>query len=100
MMDTTVIAAVIAAGASLMSATIAAMGARDRARQQEREELREQLNVSQTSLLLALVEAQDVALRALDHEHLNGEVKAARESLAHARDGYQTARSRAVDRWM
>ena len=99
-MDATVIAALIAAAASLVSAAIAAKSAREQKERADKAEAREQVNVAQTSLLMAIADAQDVSLRALDHEHLNGEVKAAREQLAHAQAEYQTARSRIVNKWM
>lgn len=99
-MDATVIAALIAAAASLMSVCITAYSARAQKTRADIEDAREQINTAQTSLLLAIADAQDVSLRALDHEHLNGEVKQARESLARAQADYQTARSRALNKWM
>ena len=98
-MDSTVVAALVAAAASLVSVCVTAASAREQRERAGRADAREQVNVAQTALLMAIADAQDVSLRALDHEHLNGEVKAARDQLARAQAEYQTARSHVVNKW-
>ena len=95
-MDTTVIAATIAAIASILAAFITACSAAERRRDEERERLREQMNQATAESMLALLDAMDVSMLALEGGHLNGNVEEARASIKKAKGEYQAARSKAT----
>ena len=97
-MEATIAAALIAALASIASALIAALNASASRRRDEQEQARERLDAATANGLLAIMDALDVSLAALDHEHLNGEVKQARANMAKAKSDYQAARTDAVSR--
>ena len=93
-MGATVIAACIAAGASICSALIAAWSARCQRKHDEQELAREQMNLATAQAMLALLDATDVSMLALEGGHLNGNVEDARGKISRAREDYQSARSR------
>ena len=100
-------AAIIAACASITSALIAAHSAnkaresdaaraRYEAERRQQESEREHIEEATAQGMLAVLEAVDVSLIALQGGHLDGNVDAARARIADARDAYQTTRSKAI----
>ena len=105
----TVIAALIAACASLISALIARNN-EQRAQQirQEQEEYqqrrikqereREYIDEATATSMIAMLNAMDVSLLALSGGHLNGNVEEARTKIATAKKEYEQTRSKAISR--
>ena len=105
----TIAAACVAALASVVSALIAVRGERKAAEaeaaqarfheeRRERERESEYVEEATAQGMLAVLEAVDVSLIALQGGHLDGNVDSARDGIKEARAAYQRTRSRALSR--
>ena len=108
-MEATIAAALVAACASVCSALIAVIGQRRageaeaqrkayEAERMEQEQARQAVDAATAQGMLAVLEAVDVSLVALQGGHLDGNVDEARAGIRRARETYQQTRSETIAR--